>query len=66
MLNGRGRYAMNYCGVNGALFPKISDCKYASGTFPTMTDSPIKISVVTAKFFVFDGITILISAMTLR
>ena len=48
------------------LLPKISDCKYASGILPTITDSPTKISVATAKFSVRDGITMLISAIILR
>ena len=48
------------------MFPKISDCKKVSGTWPTMTDSPTKICVVTAKFFVRDGITMLMSATTFK
>ena len=48
------------------LFPKMSDCKYASGIAPTITDSPTKISVSTAKFSVREGMTMLISAMMFK
>ena len=46
------------------LLPNTSDCKYASGISPTMIDSPTSTSVVTAKFSVREGITMLISAIT--
>ena len=49
-----------------ALLPKISLCKYALGISPTIIDSPIKMSVRTAKFSVRDGITIEISATTFK
>ena len=56
-----GCYAVKF-----ALFPKMSDCKKVSGILPTMTDSPTRICVVTAKFSVLDGITILMSAITFK
>ena len=44
----------------------MSDCKKVSGTLPTMTLSPTKICVTTAKFSVREGMTMLMSATTLR